>query len=123
MELALALALQPWVNFGGLVLDFVGLLILAFEWRVAIRAERREAEIAEREEMFRPRPNMPRPSSPHQDVFDDMRARHSFRMRAMRQRESREQRRSLFGFAIVLIVLGFFLQMLGSFPLEAVWPA
>lgn len=110
------LTLQPWLNVAGLALDFLGVVLLAFEWRVALAAERREAEIAEREERFRPRPTMPQ--RPHAEVFDDMDRRRKFQERMMRSRSAWQARRGWFTLAMALVALGFLLQIAGSLPLE-----
>lgn len=113
-------ALQPWLNFGGLTLDFIGLLILAIEWRIAIAAERLESEIEEREERLRPRPapGGRQADHPHGDVFEDMRRRQKLRERMSRGTMAREERRGWFVLALLLIAFGFLAQMAGSIP----WP-
>lgn len=108
-------AAQPWLNLAGLVLDFLGLILLAREWRVAIAAERREMAILEREEMFRPRPNMP--SAPGSEVFEDMRERRRFYERMMRARAAWAERGRWFTVAFVAVLLGLLLQIIGAIPL------
>lgn len=119
--LAIAAVAQPWLNFTGLVLDFTGVILLAIEWRIAIVADREEAEILEQQERMRPRP-MPagfeRPKGPHDAVFEDMRARRRVQERLRRGQAAREARRGWFAFALALIAIGFLLQIIGSFPLD-----
>lgn len=111
-------AAQPWLNFAGLWFDFVGIVLLAIEWRLALTAEAREAEIIAREERFRPRPFPGRPDpAPHQEVFDDMRARRRVAERISRGVDARARRRSWFALALALIAFGFLLQIAGSAPL------
>jgi hypothetical protein len=107
---------QQWINLAGLTLDFLGVILLANEWRIAIGAEAREAEIAEREEMFKPSPMMPKPQNPQQPVFDWMRERERFRQMSSRTHMARRARQGWFKLAMIMITAGFFLQMLGSWP-------
>lgn len=109
--------IQQWLNFAGLGFDFVGVIMLANEWRIAMNAERQEAEIREREHRFRPRPNMPGMDGPHQDVFNHMREDREFLQRRMRGNLARHMRQKWFTFAMMLVATGFLLQGLGSFPL------
>jgi hypothetical protein len=109
--------LKEWLNFAGLSLDFLGVMLLANEWRIAIRAEQREAEIAEREMRLRPNPMMPRPDMPNQAVFDYMRENQRLLQQTLRARSARNMRRNWFTAAMLLIALGFLLQMVGSWPL------
>ncbi len=107
---------QGWLNVVGLGFDLVGVLLLSYEWWVAIRAERREAELLEREQRLKPNPMMPRPSGPHQAVFDHMKENMRFQQQSLRARVVREERRSWFMAALFLIAIGFVLQILGSWP-------
>lgn len=108
-------AAQPWLNLAGLTLDFLGLILLAWEWRLALAAERREAEIAAREEMLRRRPNMP--EHPNQEVFDDMRRRMRFREKQGRAQAAWAERGSWFTLALGVIALGILLQIAAAIPL------
>lgn len=108
--------IQQWLNFAGLGFDFVGVIMLANEWRIAMNAERKEAEIREQEHRFRPNPNMPGIGGPHQAVYNYMREDREFRQRTMREGFARHVRQTWFTFAMALIAIGFFLQGLGSFP-------
>jgi hypothetical protein len=100
----------------GLSLDFVGVILLAYEWWIALSAERLEAELLAREQMLKPSPMMPKPNNPHQAVFDHMREQQRFRQQAMRGQTTRGMRRSWFTVALVLIAAGFLLQLAGSWP-------
>lgn len=106
---------QPWLNLAGLILDFLGLMLLAAEWRLAIAAERREAAIEEQEEMFRPHPHAPRPRG--SEVFDDMRERRRFHERQSRARAAWEARSRWFMVALGAIAIGFLLQIAAAIPL------
>ena len=59
---------QSWLNIAGLLLDFSGVMLLAWEWWLALSAERLEAELEDRERRLAPHPSMPRPNNPHQPV-------------------------------------------------------
>lgn len=107
---------RGWIDLAGLSLDFIGVLLLASEWRIAIAAERREAELEEREMLLRPRPGAPRPAGPHQAVFDDMRDRMDERRRRGRMAADRAARRARFTPALALIAVGFLLQIIASAP-------
>jgi hypothetical protein len=109
-------ALGPYLNVAGLTLDFAGIVLLAIEWWTALSAERREADIRRRQEMLRPSPMMPRPGGPHQPVFDHMRQQREAYAEIARGEAARGMRRSWFTLAMVLIALGFLLQMAGSWP-------
>jgi hypothetical protein len=108
---------QSWLNVAGLTLDFVGVMLLAYEWSVALAAERREAEVEARRQMTRPHPSMPRSANPHQPVFDHMREQHEFNERRRRTSAARGIRRGAFVTALVLIAVGFLLQIAGSLPI------
>lgn len=108
--------IQQWLNFAGLGFDFVGVIMLANEWRIAMKAEQDEAQIREREHRFRPHPNMPGIGGPHQEVFNHIREDHEFRQRSMRGDLARNMREKWFTFAMALIAIGFLLQGLGSLP-------
>lgn len=107
---------QAWINTAGLGLDFLGVLLLAFEWRTAMRHEAHEAEVAQREELVRPRPGLPTPAGPHHEMHQDFKERQRFRERANRAAAARTQRRGWFVASLVLIAVGFLLQMIGSLP-------
>ena len=119
----LAALLQPWLNLAGLLLDFLGVILLGREWLVAMAASQREMEIAQREEMFRRRPTMPKPAETiarHMEVVEDMDQRRKFQERVMRANTAWQARRGWFVTAMVLVVFGFLLQILGSIPLNEI---
>jgi hypothetical protein len=107
---------QSWLNIAGLLLDFSGVMLLAWEWWLALSAERLEAELEDRERRLAPHPSMPRPNNPHQPVFDHMRAQHAADFKSRRRTATRGMRRGWFATAMVMIALGFLLQILGSWP-------
>lgn len=109
--------LQPWINAIGLGLDFIGVLLLAQEWRIAVRSERAELELAAREVQRELPPSMPRPSGPHQDMFDYMNRRQRAGMKAQRARTTLSSRSGWFVASFLFIAVGFILQIVASIPL------
>ena len=107
---------QAWLNVIGLTLDFVGVLLLSYEWWIALRAERTETEIEARRAMFKPSPMMPHSNNPNQAVFDWMREQQEMRQHQARIAQARGARWQYYVTALVLIALGFLLQLAGSWP-------
>lgn len=113
---------QGWLQVAGLGLDFAGVLLLAFEWLAAYRAQLHEEEADHRG--VRELKNL---AFAQQAVRDERMAAH---MRIVEERardrirnEGVEIRRSgirvrlpVFATAMVLIAAGFLLQILGSWP-------
>ncbi len=110
--------MQEWLNVAGLGLDFVGILMLANEWRIMLNAEQREAELAAHEQRMKPHPMMPKPNIPQQPVFEYMRDQQKFLEMSNRGRQTRQIRRKWFIGALIIVATGFLLQILGSIPFE-----
>jgi hypothetical protein len=91
-------------------------ILLAWEGWLALSAERREADIDDSERRLAPHPSMPRSNNPHQAVFDHMRAQHAADVKSRRRSATRGMRRGWFAVAMLMIALGFLLQILGSWP-------
>lgn len=108
--------MQNWLNPLGLGFDFVGVLILAWEWWLALSADQREAAITEQQMRFRPHPMTPPLAGEHQAVFDRMREDMRFRQMMERGHMTRSLRRAWFLTAFALMAVGFILQFLGSWP-------
>ena len=108
--------LHQWLNIAGLTFDFFGVLLLAYEWWIALKADEREAEIAARENMFKRSPMMPGRNDRTQAVFDHMDEQMRFNQQMQRTRSTLGMRRGWFVLALVLIAAGFLLQILGSWP-------
>lgn len=110
--------IQQWFNLAGLSFDFVGVIMLAYEWWIALSAERAEAERAAFEHRMRPHPMMQQQqqSNPHQPVHDYMRENMRFQQQTLRAQGVRGMRRGWFTTAMAFIALGFLLQILGSWP-------
>jgi hypothetical protein len=113
---------QGWFQVAGLLMDFAGVMLLAYEWVVGHIAQRREDEIAARG--VRDMKNL---DFAQQAVRNEQMAAH-YRMVAARTQERirnegnevRQQghrvRLPVFATAMVLIAGGFLLQVLGSWP-------
>lgn len=112
---------QTWLSVAGLCFDFAGVMLLAFEWWTALKAEAREAELDDFERRIAPGPMIPRAGGPHQAVFDHMREQHKAAARSRRGTSARGMRRGAFALAMILIACGFALQMLGTWPGCCVW--
>lgn len=108
--------LQQWFNVAGLGLDFVGVVLLSYEWWIAFKAEQRETEILAREQRLKPPPTVPRPNVPNQPVFDYMNEQMRFTRQMQRIQEARGMRRGWYITALVLICGGFLLQIAGTWP-------
>jgi Zn-dependent protease with chaperone function len=109
--------LQPWLNVVGVAFDFFGVLILAYEWWIALKAEQHEAELLAREQRFKRAPRaQSQQTNPHQPVFDHMREQQRFYQKQRRTQSVQSMRLSWFLTAFVLIALGYFLQFVGSMP-------
>jgi hypothetical protein len=107
---------QAWLNVIGLTLDFLGVLLFCNEWWTGLRAERVEAELEARKSMLKPNPNMPRSNIPQQAVFDWMRERQEESQRQLRLATARTARWRYYLTALVLVGLGYGLQLAGSWP-------
>jgi hypothetical protein len=111
--------MQQWLNMVGLSFDFVGVIMLAYEWWIALSNERRLADEAEFERRIRPNPMMQQQmqqSNPHQPMHDHMRESLRLQREAQRAHGVRGMRRGWFTAAMAFIALGFLLQILGSWP-------
>lgn len=111
--------IQQWLNLAGLTFDFMGVIMLAYEWWIALSADRESAERAAFENRIRPNPVMQQQQqqgNPNQQMHDFMREQLKFQQEMARARGLRGMRRGWFTAAMVFVVLGFLLQILGSFP-------
>ncbi|MEJ2117604.1 MAG: hypothetical protein P8Y67_08225 [Alphaproteobacteria bacterium] len=109
--------IQPWLNVVGVALDFAGVLILAYEWWIALKSEQHEAELLAREQLVKRPPSIqPQQTNPHQPVFDHMHEQRRFQQQQKRTKAVRGMRLSWFTTSFVLIALGYLLQFIGSLP-------
>jgi len=109
---------HQWVNIAGLTFDFLGVILLSYEWWIALKADERESQIAEQEYFRESTMAMHRQNMPTADVLERMNKQMSFSSRQRRSAEARGMRRGYFVLAVVLIASGFVLQILGSLPFK-----
>lgn len=113
---------QGWLQVAGLGMDFAGVMLLAYEWLVAYRAQRREEAIAATGD--RELKNL---AFARQSVRDDRMAAHLGMVASRAHDRIRQQgnevrqrghqvRLPVFVTALVLIAGGFVLQIAGSWP-------
>ncbi len=110
---------QQWFNLAGLSFDFVGVIMLAYEWWIALSNERQLAAQADFERRIRPNPMMQQQmqqNNPHKPMHDYMRETLHQQREAMQAQSVRGMRRGWFTAAMVFIALGFLLQIVGSWP-------
>jgi hypothetical protein len=113
---------QGWLQVSGLLMDFTGVMLLAYEWLVAYRAQRREEMVDEQGVR-----QLKTLAFAQANVRDERMAAH-YRMVAERAQDRiREQgseirrqghiiRMPVFVVALLLIAGGFLLQVAGSWP-------
>ena len=117
--MTLFLIVQPWLNLAGLVVDFVGVVLLAIEWRIALKAERREVDLAAREAAREFPPTIKRTEFPGQEMMEWMERQRKSRDAMRRARSAFSERSGWFTLAFVFIIVGYLMQMVGSIPLSA----
>jgi predicted solute-binding protein len=111
--------IQQWFNLAGLSFDFVGVILLAYEWWIALSAEREAADRATFEQRIRPNPIIQQhiqQNNPHQPMHDYMRENLRFQRESAQAQGLRGMRRGWFAVAMTFIASGFLLQILGSWP-------
>jgi hypothetical protein len=113
---------QGWLQVAGLGLDFVGVMLLAFEWLAAYRAQLREEDAGQRgvrelkQLAFAQQAVRDERLAAHMRMVEE-RARDRIRHEGVEIRRSGQQvRLPVFALAMVLIAAGFLLQILGSWP-------
>lgn len=113
---------QGWFQVAGLTLDFLGVMLLAYEWLVGFRAQRREEEAGLRGERelkhlaFAQQSMRDERMAAHYKVVSERaRDRIAEEGRAIRHRGT-QIRLPVFFTAMVMIATGFVLQALGSWP-------
>ena len=95
---------QEWLSVIGLLLDLIGVLLLAFEWWRAFEGERRGLSARLFQLSLRVVPS---------DEFDPVKEQ----LRDIRhERLALAPRRRYVGLGLCLIVVGFLLQLLGAWP-------
>ena len=114
---------QAWLQVAGLIVEYVGVLVLAWEWFTARRQDLEERDIAEtqvRREESRAALQRAQGGNPQMQRHFDMTRDVERRMTATRVDEARRRYGGLRGWAVLaslaLITAGFVLQLLGSVP-------
>jgi hypothetical protein len=110
---------QQWLAVLGLGLDFAGFMLLLREWWLAFFNERRQMELEEQQERIRALRNL-RPAPPGQrnpfETLERVQDEAALRRARGEARSAMAARKGTFLFATVLIVLGFALQVAGTWP-------
>jgi hypothetical protein len=114
---------QAWLQVAGLIVEYLGVLLLAWEWFTARRQDFAEREIAEqqaRREEGRAMLQRVQADNPHMQRHFDMTRDVERRMAATRVEDLRRRYGGLRGWAVMaplaLVSAGFVLQLLGSWP-------
>src|SRR5262245_45918378 len=113
---------QGWFQVAGLVLDFAGVMLLAYEWLAAFIAQRREEELVASGDR-----ELKTLAFAQSHVRDERMAAHYQHVTSRAQDRIREQageirraghrvRVPVFVAALMLVAAGFVLQILGSWP-------
>jgi hypothetical protein len=110
---------QQWLSVLGLGLDFLGFMLLLREWWLAFFNEQRQIELEEQQERIRTlrnlRPAPPGTRSPF-ETLERVQDEAALRRARGEARAAMAARKGTFLFATVLIVLGFALQVAGTWP-------
>ena len=110
---------QQWLTVLGLALDFAGFALLLREWWLAFFNESRQLEMAEQLERMRAmRTMLPRNPGERNPYESLERAQDEQAIRRARgeHRQAMAARKRMFTLAIVLVVTGFTLQLIGAWP-------
>jgi len=110
---------QQWLNVLGIVLDFVGFMLLLREWWLAFFNEGRQMQLAEQLDRMRALRNM-RPRDPGErnpfETIERMQDEQAIRTARAEHRAAMTSRRGVFLVATLLIVAGFLLQLIAAWP-------
>jgi hypothetical protein len=110
---------QQWLTVLGLFLDFLGFMLLLREWWLAFFNEGRQLEMEEQLERMRALRNL-RPQAPGQrnpfEAIERMQDDSAIRKARGAHRAALAARKGTFLLAMVLIIAGFVLQVVGAWP-------
>ena len=110
---------QQWLSVAGLALDFAGFMMLLREWWLAFFNEARQIEMEEQLERVRALRNL-RPRAPGQrnpfETLERVQDEAALRRARGEHRAAMAARKGTFLLATSLIVLGFVLQIAGTWP-------
>lgn len=110
---------QQWLTVLGLGLDFAGFMMLLREWWLAFFNERRQMELEEQQERIRTLRNLRSAPPGTRNPFETLeRVQDESALRRARgeARAAMAARKGIFLLATALIVLGFALQIAGTWP-------
>jgi hypothetical protein len=110
---------QQWLTTVGIALDFAGFMLLLREWWLAFFNEARQIAMEEQLERMRAMRNMiPRAPGEHNPYATLERVQDEQAIRKARalHRAAMSARRWTFLLSMVLIVVGFLLQIVGAWP-------
>jgi len=110
---------QQWLTTIGLALDFAGFALLLREWWLAFFNEGRQLEMEEQLERVRAMRNL-RPREPGQrnpyESLERVQDEQAIRKARGIHRHAMAARKRMFILSMLLIVLGFALQLVGAWP-------
>jgi hypothetical protein len=110
---------QLWLNLVGIALDFLGFMLLLREWWLAFFNEDRQMQMAEQLERMRSMRNMfpraPGERNPYESL-ERVQDEQAIRRARTEHRAAMAARKGTFVLATTLIVAGFLLQIVGSWP-------
>jgi hypothetical protein len=120
---------QAWLQVSGLVLDMVGVLLIAGEWLLAQRQDARAEAIdqsrhrseSQLERFRRMTPNADPRMLEHMERVDAMQRDRSRASLAETRREFGRRRLGTIYAGLVFVVTGFALQVLGAWPGCCLW--
>ena len=108
--------MHQWLNIAGLTFDFLGVILLSYEWWIALKADEREMAIAAQEQQMQRLREMRPDNGPNMQQIDRLREQMRFNDQMRRTHSALGMRRGWFVLALVLICGGFLLQIAGSWP-------
>lgn len=110
---------QQWLTTIGLALDFAGFALLLREWWLAFFNESRQLEMAEQLERMRAMrtmlPRDPGQRNPYESL-ERVQDEQAIRKARSIHRQAMAARKRMFILSMLLIVLGFALQLAGAWP-------
>jgi hypothetical protein len=110
---------QQWLNLVGIALDFLGFMMLLREWWLAFFNEDRQMQMAEQLERMRSMRNMfpraPGERNPYESL-ERVQDEQAIRRARTEHRAAMAARKGTFVLATALIVSGFVLQIVGTWP-------
>ena len=115
---------QAWLQVAGLIVDFIGVSLIAIEWLIAQRGERRLLEIETRrstsddgrQRMMRQSRNMPPEMVRHLETVSEMERRMAMQRTEQSRSEVGRLRVKVIVVGLMFVLIGFALQLAGAWP-------